>query len=286
MRLGLVLGGGGVTGIAWEIGLLCGLRDRGVDLAAADVVVGTSAGSVVGSLVATGQDLTTSFERQLAPYDAAIERRVDMDMTKFMGMLGSAGLEGVPQGEVPQPIRARIGKFAVEAPVDFTEEERIATMRSRLGAVDWPQRPLLVPAIACDDGEFRVFSREAGVPLATAVAASCAVPLVFPPITVEGRRYMDGGMRSVANADLALGCDRVVIVTPLGPASGMAVGLPAEVTQLRDRGAHVSVLEPDPESLVAIGPNVLDPERRSAAARAGQRQAVLAVDEVRAAVAR
>ena len=100
------------------------------------------------------------------------------------------------------------------------EQERIDVIGSRLVSTEWPERPLVVTAVDTETGEFTTFDRDSGVPLVSAVAASCAVPGVYPPVTIDGRRYMDGGMRSAANADLAQGYDRLVVLAPIRGASG------------------------------------------------------------------
>ena len=114
------------------------------------------------------------------------------------------------------------------------------------------------------------------VPTHVAVAASCAVPGVWPPITVGGRRWIDGGAASPANADLAAGCDRVVIVAPLLAGVGLIPGVEAQAETLRRQRATVTVLSPDAAAKAAIGKNTLDPARRPDAARAGRTQAAVA----------
>jgi NTE family protein len=118
------------------------------------------------------------------------------------------------------------------------------------------------------------------VPLVEAVAASCAVPGVWPPVTTGGRRFIDGGVRSVANADLAAGCDRVVVLAPLVRGFGPLTGVAEQVAQLRAAGAEVELVSPDAAALAAIGRNVLDPAHRPAAARAGRAQAAGVADAI------
>jgi NTE family protein len=280
VSLALVLGGGGVTGIGWETGLLKGLRDAGVDLTVADLIVGTSAGSVVAAVIATDQ-LDAFYGRQTGPVDPVLEPAVVLDLSKFANALSAGGEFEMPAGEIPQPIRARLGQLAAEAEVGFSEEDRLRTIGSRLGVDSWPDRRLLITAVACDDGALTVWTKDSGISLVTAVASSCAVPFVYPPITIGGRRYMDGGMRSGSNADLASGSDRIVVVAPLGPSSGFGGALLKEAEALRAQGARVSIVEPDAGALEAIGPNVLDPARRSAAAEAGYRQAAVSATALR-----
>jgi NTE family protein len=267
----LVLGGGGITGIAWEWGILAELAAAGVDLRDADLVVGTSAGSVVGAQVAAGLDLEDRYQAQLVPPDGEIAA------TLGPGLLLRYGLAMVTPPRTPRQIRARIGKLAVKV-TDVSEAERVAVIESRLPVHEWPDRALRITAVDVATGEFRVFDRAAGVPLVHAVAASCAVPGVWPPVTIEGRRYMDGGVRSGANADLAAGYDRVVVLAPLP--RGIGAGASSQVEALR-ASARVELVTPDPAALKAIGRNVLDPAKRAAAARAGRVQAAAATDRVR-----
>jgi NTE family protein len=273
-RTALVLGGGGITGIAWEIGLLAGLAEAGVDLTGADLVVGTSAGSVVGAQVTCGGDLGELFERQLRPPSeerAARLRRATLAQYAW-AYFRSRGRE--------EQFRRRIGALALaaeKAGATPTEEERLRVIGSRLVGTEWPDRALLVTAVDAHTGEFRTFDRDSGVPLLQAVAASCAVPGVYPPVTIDGRRYVDGGMRSPANADLADGHDRVVVLAPLPRGAGPMASVDAQVTGMV---ARVAVVSPDAQSKAAIGRNVLDPAARAGSARAGRAQAARVVAEV------
>ena len=115
------------------------------------------------------------------------------------------------------------------------------------------------------------------VPLLQAVAASCAVPGVYPPVTIDGRRYVDGGMRSAANADLAEGYDRVVVLAPVPRGIGPLSSVDAQVTGMV---ARVAVVSPDAASRRAIGRNVLDPAARAGSARAGRAQGAAVAAEV------
>jgi NTE family protein len=113
------------------------------------------------------------------------------------------------------------------------------------------------------------------------VAASCAVPLVWPPITIGGRRYIDGGVRSITNADLAAGCDRVVVLAPVTFAMRASTRI---ATQLASLGSNVRsvVISPDSAARRAIGGNVLDPAHRVASARAGHAQSAGVAESVAA----
>jgi len=258
----LVLGGGGVTGVAWEIGLLAGLAEAGVHLAGADVTIGTSAGSVVGALLAGGLDTQAMYAGQLAPPTAELPARLGA-ATLLRWAFAAVGRRD------EQRSRARIGAMALAART-IPEAERRAVLASRLPQPDWPERRLLVTAVDAQTGEFVVFDRDQGVDLVDAVGASCAVPGVWPPVSIGGRRYIDGGVRSPVNADLAAGCDRVVIIAPVTASLGPATGLRRQIEGL---GARVVLVTPDRAARRAFGRNVLDPARRAPAARAGYAQA-------------
>jgi NTE family protein len=273
MGRALVLGGGGITGVAWELGMLCGLRDRGVDLNEADLVVGTSAGAVVGAQITTGVDPEERYAAQLVPPDGEVAAALGM------GAILRLALAAVAGGRDPQQVRARIGRYALRARTG-PEAERIAVIGRRLPVHEWPQRGLRITAVDANTGEFVALDRDSGVPLVEAVAASCAVPGVWPPVSAGGRRLVDGGVRSPANADLAVGCDQVVVLAPSVRAIGPMVGVGTQVAALRAQGARAALVSPDAEALTAIGRNVLDPAHRAAAARAGRAQAAAAVDAI------
>jgi NTE family protein len=273
----LVLGGGGITGIAWETGLLAGLAEAGVDLTAAGLVVGTSAGSVVGAQVTAGADLEAMYERQLeAPVTEKVARMTAATLARYgWAMLRSRGRD--------VEFRRRIGALALaaeKAGLTPPEQERLDVIGSRLVSREWPGRPLVLTAIDAHTGEFVPFDRDSGVPLLLAVAASCAVPGVYPPVTIGERRFIDGGIRSTANADLARGCDRLVVLAPIPRGVGPMASVDAQVSGMV---ARVAVVSPDAASRAAIGRNVLDPAARAGSARAGRAQAKTVVDRVAAA---
>jgi NTE family protein len=259
----LVLGGGGVTGVAWEIGVLAGLAADGVDLSTADLVVGTSAGSVVGAQLRSGVPAEEMFHRQLAGYGAEVTAQLSaLTMARWAW--------AVMRSRDPQRARARVGRMALRSRT-MPESERRAVIEARLTKHEWPAGRLLITAVDAETGEFVAFDRDSGVPLVDAVGASCALPGVWPPVTIDGRRYVDGGVRSPANVDLAGGCERIVVLAPTS-GGGPFASLARQVSRLRDRSRVVQVT-PDADARRAIGRNVLDPVRRAAAARAGRAQA-------------
>ena len=266
----LVLGGGGVTGVAWELGILAGLAEAGVDLTEADLFVGTSAGSVVAAQVTGPTPLEELYERQLA--SAGTELAAKLGVAQILRW-GVAALRSRDE----RAAMARIGAMALKTKT-IGEEERKAVIASRLTSHEWPAKRLVITAVSVD-GEFVTFDKDSGVSIVDAVAASCAVPTVWPPVTINGTRYMDGGMRSPMNADLAKGYDQVVVIAPTIAAFRRSQSMSAQLARLGD-GVRSVVLAPDAAAKSAIGTNVLDPSRRAPAARAGRKQATDALDSV------
>jgi NTE family protein len=267
----LVLGGGGITGIAWELGILKGLADTGVDVTGADTVTGTSAGSVVGAQVTGTRSLDEVYATQLDPPDHEIGARVGR----------ATMLRLVPPMLVPgseQRKLRRIGRMSMRAHPPGGAE-RLEVIRSRLGDVPWPDRDLRITAVEAETGTFTVFDRRSGVELVPAVAASCAVPLVWPAVAIGGRHYLDGGMRSTANVDLARGADVVIVLAPLPQAFSKSTSIKAQLARTGAR--HWVVVTPDDQALADIGRNVLDPAKRTTAARTGLRQAADVAEAVR-----
>ncbi|MBJ7004174.1 patatin-like phospholipase family protein [Streptomyces griseofuscus] len=269
MTEALVLGGGGVGGIAWMTGLLAGLADAGQDVTGAGLLVGTSAGATVAAQLGSGLGVEELFARQVEPSLQAREIMAEMDIERFAAEIGVTMATASSAAE----LRGAVGRVALAART-VSEPERLAVIESRLPEHGWPQRALRVVAVDAETGDTRVFDRDSGVSLVDAVAASCAVPGVWPPVTIAGRRYIDGGIRSVANVDLAAGAARVLVLVPLGPVEPLPSDHPLDdtVAALRAEGAEVLVIGPDDASTSAIGANPLDPATREPAARAGREQ--------------
>jgi NTE family protein len=271
----LVLGGGGVTGIAWEIGILAGLADQGIDLTDADLVVGTSAGSVVGVDVRSGASLADLYAVQTRSPGAG-ETYAKMRLGVLAKYIGA-----IVFSRKPEVARARIGAMALRAKTE-PEHARRRVIESRLPTFEWPAGRLQITAVDALTGDPVVFDAASGVRLLDAVGASCAVPGIWPPVSINGRRYIDGGVRSVANVDLAAGCGSVVVIAPLAAGFGDIASPASQAARLSQSGATVTVVKPDKPALRAIGRNVLDPGRRPGAARAGFAQAASVVAQVKA----
>jgi NTE family protein len=263
MSRAIVLGGGGVTGIAWEIGVLTGLQDGGVDLRA-DAVFGTSAGAFAG-VALTGGDLEERFAAQHKP--APEETAVRLPRAVFAQWIWAC-LRGWGDTE---RIGARFGAIARRRTPLTNPDERRRAVLARLATREWPAS-LRVTAIEALTGKLRVFTQADGCSLVDAVSASGAVPGISPMVRFEDRDWIDGGMVSSANALVAQGFDDILVIAPLPKAYAGVPTVQDDVKRLRDTHARAHLTIPDAASRTAIGPNIYDPTRRPAAADAGRVQ--------------
>ncbi|AGB25308.1 putative esterase of the alpha-beta hydrolase superfamily [Mycobacterium sp. JS623] len=265
----LVLAGGGLAGIAWETGILRGIADESPDTAQAlvdaDVLVGTSAGSTVAAQLSSGLGLDALFDRQTTTSSAELNPNVGIDEITDM-FLAAMLAPNTTQAEKLQ----KIGAVALSTPT-VSEAVRRQVIAQRLPSHDWPQRVLRISAIDTATGELVTFDNDSGVGLVDAVTASCAVPAVWPPVTISGRRYMDGGVGSSVNMRLANDCDVAVVLVPSGrnTPSPFSAGAGEEVDAFG--GATFGVFA-DAASIAAFGPNPLDPACRKPSALAGREQ--------------
>ncbi|RKR74391.1 patatin-like phospholipase family protein [Frondihabitans australicus] len=271
-RRAVVLGGGGIAGIAWHLGVLSELLDQGIDLGAADLVVGTSAGSVAGSILRFGQVPLVYAMQAAAPGSVPAEDAAPggPDMATFSERVQQA-VAGFTDA---QDARARLGRAAIDYS-QGAESPLLGQLAAQFpAAFGWPAAPLGVTVVDATTGEFRVLDASSGVELPRAVAASCSVPLVFPPVEIDGVPYVDGGVRSATNADVASGYDSVLVLAcgPEDPANPLGPQLDAAVATLRGEGSEVHVIVADDESIAAFGANSLSDESRVPSALAGRRQ--------------
>ncbi|SRR5580765_35397 len=272
----LVLGGGGATGIAWLGGLLMGLRDLGLDLTDADTMVGTSAGSVVAANARSGDDLESAFASFLGgqvPVPPASFRT--RDAARFMA---SQGFPGHPRRG--RALLGRAGVRAARRPTSATEEAWVAAIGHDLAGKPWPEGRLLITAVDARTGQAVVFDNDSGVPLELAMAASCAVPGIYPPVHINGRAFVDGGVRTVTNADLAGGHERVVVLAPI-PYAVKRADRPRELLARLGPDVRSAVVAPDRAAVHAMGRDLLDLSRVGDAADAGRAQAARVVDRLR-----
>jgi NTE family protein len=267
----IVLGGGGVTGIAWEIGVLAGLADQGIDLRA-EAVFGTSAGAFVGASLASGASLQELLSAQHRP---GVEEPVVRLPKAVLAAWMWAYLRGFRN---PDRIGARFGALARRRRPLIEKGRRRRTVEARLTSTEWPTT-LRVTATNARSGRLRVFERSDGFPLVDVVSASGAVPGISPPVEIDGELWFDGGMVSSANARLAEGFDDILVIAPLPRGHG---GMPSSHQEVASLGAHASVhlVVPDSASRTAIGKDIYDASRRAAAADAGRAQGTTAAPDI------
>ncbi|MHB8375815.1 MAG: patatin-like phospholipase family protein [Dehalococcoidia bacterium] len=293
MTRALVLGGGGPVGVAWEVGLAAGLEQEDVRLVEADLFVGTSAGSIVGAMLALGRPTAELLATQHAI--AGDEAPVGTSDGAFdLAPLMQEFIKLYTSEAPPQQLRADIGRFALGAKVALTENEWLTTFENHelMARGEWPAKLYTCTAVDAETGEFVTWSKDSGVPIARAIASSCCVPGIFPPVTINGRRYIDGGMKSATNAELAAGYDRVIVVSVTAGMERAAKAFPAiaarfkkrmddELGAITSKGGAVEMIIPDDESQAAFGTNLMDFSRRGEIADAGLRQGKLEAARLR-----
>jgi NTE family protein len=270
VRSALVLGGGGLIGGAWEIGVLQGMSET-VDACAFDVYVGTSAGAIVGSQLASGRPPVWNEP----PRDRGALARSTVDMqtlqeifTRWGAMTLSTPAEIIP-----------IGRLARGVPRD-QEAAWVERIGATIQVTEWPDKRLLISAVDTESGERRALTQRDGVPLVRAVAASATVPGMFPPVELDGSFYMDGQVHSSTHADLLLpfAPQRVAIIAATNRFTAQGIGkhaermLDAEIGQLRSHGCKVALRTPGAEDVAQIGGSgLMDASRMGAAQEVGLR---------------
>jgi NTE family protein len=270
MSLALVLAGGGVAGIAWETGFLLGVQDESPlissRLIGADMLLGTSAGSTVAAQIGSGACLEDLFARQVS--ETTDEIAPDVDIDELMALFEDAAAD--PGLSVAER-RMRIGQLALSAPT-VPPEVRRAVIEKRLPSHEWPERPLKITAIDVESGERAIFDRSSGVGLVDAVAASCAVPAVWPPVTIGHRQFMDGGAGSHANVDAVADYETVVMLAPTTSPGVSPFGRSLADELAHHRAGPAIGIFADDASIAAFGRNPLDPDCRAPSAVAGREQ--------------
>ena len=268
MTRALVLAGGGLAGIAWETGVLAGIADAAPHTVPAllnsDVLLGTSAGSAVAAQLGSDTALDELYARQVAEESHEIDPGVTIDEITAVFLSALSG-----EGSTPERLR-RIGDIALAADT-VPEQVRREVIAHRLPSHEWPDRDLRITAIDTATGELVVFTRESGVALVDAVAASCAVPGAWPTVTIGSRRFMDGGVGSTVNMSAAADCAAAVLLVPAGQTAPSPFGDGAGAEIEAFPGTTFTVFADD-EALLAFGRNPLDPQCRRPSAVAGREQ--------------
>jgi NTE family protein len=295
-NVALVLGGGGAAGNAWEIGIIAGLAEAGLDMTeAADLVIGTSSGATAAAQVRSGippaELLASVLSPPVRPAGQNRERPPSLPIPTVFERMRAISAAATSAAD----LQRAMGAFGLESDstLGSAAGQRRAMVAARLPRPEWPDRPMIVVAIDAHTGELAAFDRDSGVDLVDAVMASTALPGLVPTHSINGTHYINGGVRSSDNADLASGYANVVVLSPFGGRSqtppepgadpaGQFEGLrrppewgtdlASQVEALRKQGSHVEVITPDADSRAAMGTNQMDPATRIPAARAGSAQ--------------
>ncbi|MBT1004479.1 patatin-like phospholipase family protein [Paenarthrobacter sp. DKR-5] len=275
----LVLAGGGAAGNAWELGLIAGLCEAGLDATNADLIIGTSAGATVAAQITSGRQPAELYaailaETPQAPTDGDARARGSAPQLSGPSYLEWSN-DIISSAEDAADMRRRMGAAALElGAADGAGQRRWHdVVAARLPSRHWPQQRVLITAIDAHTGEPVVFDRHSGIELVDAVAASTSAAM---PYRIGGSRYLDGGYRRSENADLAAGYGRVLVLSPFGGSSRMPLAwrmdLATQVDELRAAGSRVEVVFPDSRAGKVFGANALDPSTRPQAARGGYDQ--------------
>jgi NTE family protein len=290
-NVALVLGGGGAAGQAWEIGVIAGLAEAGLDMTqAADLVIGTSSGATAAAQVRSGvppaELLAAVLSPPVQPAGQNPGRPPSLPMATVFERMRAIGAAATSAAD----LQRAMGAFGLESDSALGPGagQRRAMVAARLPRSEWPDRPMIVTAVNAHTGELTAFGRDSGVDLVDAVTASTALPGMTPTHNINGTHYINGGVRSTENTDLASGYANVVVLSPFGGRSqtppergagpaGQFEGLrrfpgadlESQVESLRKQGSRVEVITPDADSRAAMGTNQMDPVTRIPAARAG-----------------
>jgi NTE family protein len=287
-NVALVLGGGGSAGHAWTIGVIAGLAEAGIDMTeVADLVIGTSSGATataqVRSGIAPAELLASILSEPVPPVEQNRPPPPVPPMATVFERMRAIGAAAISAAD----LQRAMGAFGLESDATLgpvAAEQRRAMVAARLPHQQWPDRPMIVAAVNAHTGELVAFDRDSGVDLVDAVTAGTALPGMVPTHSINGTRYINGGVRSAENADLASGYANVVVFSPFGGRSGAlpagqfegirrsaewGTDLASQVEALRKQGSRVEVITPDADSRAAMGTNQMDPATRIPAARAG-----------------
>ena len=291
----LVLAGAGAAGNAWQIGLVAGLAEAGVDLTEADLVIGTSAGSTAAAMITSGTlpaELYAAVFAQTAPsrpsaapsghlpgvhtpstHAPVAPGRTGMSVDTYMTWTDELVAASTDAGDW----RRRISTAVLELDLsdNVSSQRWRETVAARLPSQSWPEQRVLIAAVDARTAEPVVFDRDSGIPLADAVAASTSNGAAGA-YRLGDARYINGAYRRSSNADLAAGYDRVLVLDPFGGRSRTPIewgmDLATQVVELRASGSAVEVVFPDAGAGDVFNANAADPSTRPQAARGGYEQ--------------
>jgi NTE family protein len=250
------------------------------------LVIGTSSGATAAAQVRSGIPAAELFASVLSPPVQPVrqnrERPPALPMATVFERMRAISAAATSAAD----LQRAMGAFGLECDslLESTAGQHRAVVAGRLPRHEWSERPMIVVAINAHSGEVAAFDRDSGVDLVDAVTAGTALPGSSPTICINGTHYINGGVRSPENADLASGYANVVVLSPFGGRSGplpegqfegirrpreWGMDLEGQVQALRKQGSHVEAITPDADSRAAMGTNQMDPATRGPSARAG-----------------
>jgi NTE family protein len=293
VRIGLVLGAGGSVGVAYHGAVIAALeRATGWDPRSAEVLVGTSAGSITAAMLRAGVpagDLVRISEDQPLSEEGAHlaelgrPHRPRPHVTDFLRTHPVASPRGVVHGLTHPCAHPAAALVAALLPAGGIPTDPISEGVNAVFSEGWPSESLWICAVDLRTGKRVVFGQPGAPPahVGSAVAASSAIPAYFRPVSIGGRTYVDGGIHSMVNLDLVAGSglDLVIVSSPMSRTSGrpgidsvirrpLSARLHGEVAALRRSGVHVVAIEPSRRVTVAMGLNPMDARRRGPVSRA------------------
>jgi len=278
-RVGIVLGGGGETGIAWQTGVLAALHKIGLNPATTDVVTGTSAGALTGALYSAGLNLDDLVEKELngdvasAPLPAG--EGLSAIPAEIIAALGST------EGTIEERGR-RIGALALAAPTLITSEDWVAYVTTTmLRGASWPALDFRPTSVDARTGETILWKSTDGVPLGAAVASSAAVPGFLPPVEINHRHYVDAP-RTSFSAALVSEKDLSVVIYVGMPTPNLSNTVEESALDKLEAGGLAVVRITGGEGSDEIIRNALDPAVRPRAAQLGLRDGAAAASAVAA----
>ncbi|MFC5502078.1 patatin-like phospholipase family protein [Lysinimonas soli] len=283
----LVLAGAGAAGNAWQIGLVAGLAEAGVDLTRAELVIGTSAGSTAAAMITSGTrpaELYAATQAETAPrrpqpgpqpgpQPAAGPGRAPMSAAEYLRWSDEIIAASADAADWRRRMSAAI--LELDASDEASSRRWHDTVAARLPSQEWPQQRVLITAVDARTAQPVVFDRGSGIQLTDAVAASTSNGTAGAYQLGE-HRYINGAYRRGSNADLATGYDRVLVLDPFSGRSrtplDWGMDLAIQVDELRAAGSSVETVFPDAGAGEVFNATAADPSTRPQAARGGYQQ--------------
>lgn len=269
----LVLGGGGITGMAWEAGVLAGLNDHDIDVSTADAIIGTSAGSFIGAILANQVDMKSYYLELPSQMSTEDRGSLSSDLYRLWQNAFVVGRDN------PAKVGQMLGDIIYTHPSKMPLDRRMHAVRQRLGNVGWSNN-LLVTAINAKSGQLATFNKESHIPLEEAVAASGAVPGLWPHVHLLNQDWIDGGMVSPANALVAKDYKNIMIIAPLADGYGQLPSVKEDAKVLSEH-SDVLTITPNSESQKAIGQNIYSPDNLINIGHTGYEQGIHIAKEIK-----